>query len=299
METTEFVQLLPVTVDRTTIVGQLRSQVGNMTENVIPSFRASLDVFGPDYQPRSQLVRKVDAAFARQRMTRERNNWVGDILQALDNAASLLPSFIEDINRIRTPTITRDGIDLRTANILQLAEMNKFMLSYAPKLLLWAYANEGASISAHVKDNFSQAERTWLTNNLTGFVAVTNLYCRPAAEIRKKLDGVASLPVAGVDFETAKAVDFTKVDPLRMGFIGEDLLVALVSGASFRLGKLWAEWSVKNHNEQKELKNALELRLIEIKMAQQGTADAALSKRIRYTEDRLAKLSYEIAQYEA
>jgi len=299
METTEFVQLLPVSVDRSIVTGQLRSQIGNMTDNVIPSFRASLDVFDSSYKVRSQLGRQVENAFSRQRMTQNRTNWVGDVLIALENANDLLPTFVEDIGRIRSPLITRDGIDLRTANILQLAEMNKFMLSYAPKLLLWMYANEGAATSSHVKDNMSTAERQWLTNNLTGFVAVVALYCRPAAEIRKKLDGVATIPVAGIDFETASAVDYTKVDPLRMGFIGEDLLVGLVSGISFRLGKLWAEWSVKNHNEQKELKNALELRLIEIKLAQDGTTDAALTKRIRYTEDRLSKLTYQIAQYEA
>lgn len=299
METTEFLQLLPVTIDRSMVTNQLRSQIGNMTDNVLPSFRASLDVFEPTYKFRSQLGKQVENAFARQRMTQNRTNWVGDVLQALENANDLLPTFVEDIGRVRSPLIARDGIDLRTANILQLAEMNKFMLSYAPKLLLWMYASEGAAMSAHVKDNMSTAERQWLTKNLTGFVAVVSLYCRPAAEIRKKLDGVAAIPVAGIDFETAAAVDYTKVDPLRMGFIGEDMLVALVSGISFRLGKLWAEWSVKNHNEQKELKNALELRLIEIKLAQDGTTDAALTKRIRYTEDRLSKLTYQIAQYEA
>lgn len=299
METTEFLQLLPVTIDRSMVTNQLRSQIGNMTDNVLPSFRASLDVFDPAYKFRSQLGKQVENTFTRQRMTQNRTNWVGDVLQALENANDLLPTFVEDIGRVRSPLIARDGIDLRTANILQLAEMNKFMLSYAPKLLLWMYASEGAATSAHVKDNMSTAERQWLTNNLTGFVAVVSLYCRPAAEIRKKLDGVAAIPVAGIDFETAAAVDYTKVDPLRMGFIGEDMLVALVSGISFRLGKLWAEWSVKNHNEQKELKNALELRLIEIKLAQDGTTDAALTKRIRYTEDRLSKLTYQIAQYEA
>lgn len=299
METTEFLQLLPVTIDRSMVTNQLRSQIGNMTDNVLPSFRASLDVFDPAYKFRSQLGKQVENTFTRQRMTQNRTNWVGDVLQALENANDLLPTFVEDIGRVRSPLIARDGIDLRTANILQLAEMNKFMLSYAPKLLLWMYASEGAAMSAHVKDNMSTAERQWLTNNLTGFVAVVSLYCRPAAEIRKKLDGVAAIPVAGIDFETAAAVDYTKVDPLRMGFIGEDMLVALVSGISFRLGKLWAEWSVKNHNEQKELKNALELRLIEIKLAQDGTTDAALTKRIRYTEDRLSKLTYQIAQYEA
>lgn len=299
METTEFLQLLPATIDRSMVTNQLRSQIGNMTDNVLPSFRASLDVFDPAYKFRSQLGKQVESTFTRQRMTQNRTNWVGDVLQALENANDLLPTFVEDIGRVRSPLIARDGIDLRTANILQLAEMNKFMLSYAPKLLLWMYASEGAATSAHVKDNMSTAERQWLTNNLTGFVAVVSLYCRPAAEIRKKLDGVAAIPVAGIDFETAAAVDYTKVDPLRMGFIGEDMLVALVSGISFRLGKLWAEWSVKNHNEQKELKNALELRLIEIKLAQDGTTDAALTKRIRYTEDRLSKLTYQIAQYEA
>lgn len=297
METTEFLSLLPATVDRNTVIGQLRSQMGNMTENVIPSFKASQDVFDGNYKFRSQLARTVETTFVRQRMTANRTNWIGDVLTALETASEVIPRFLSEVEKLNSGIITRDGIDLRTANILQLAEMNKFMLSYAPKLLLWVMAAEGAATSAHVKENITRGESEWLTQNLVGFAAVVRLYCRPASEINKKLDGVAKIPVAGIDFETATAVDFAKVDPMRMGFIGEDMLVALVSGISYRLGKVWAEFSVKEHNEQKELKTALELRLIELRMAQNGTTDAVLTKRIKYTEDRLSKLSYQIAQY--
>lgn len=298
METIDFVNLLPLTVDRSQVVGQLRSQVGNLTENVVPSYKASQDVFGADYRWKSQVGRSVEAQFVRQRMSHNRTNWVADVLVAMENAGELLPGFADDLSRIKSPVISRDGIDLRTANILQMAEMNKFALRYAQKLLLWVYASEGAATSATVKDGLSRADTQWLTNNLEGFIAIINLYCRPAAEIKKKITSVATVPVAGIDFETASAVDYTKVDPLRMGFIGTDLLAAMVSDISYRLGKMWAEWSVANHTEQKELKNALELRLIELKMAQSGTTDAVLTKRIRYTEDRLGKLSYQIAQYE-
>lgn len=297
METTEFLNLLPATVDRSMVIGQLRSQIGNMTDNVIPSFKAGQDLFDGSYKFRSQLARNVESTFSRQRMTANRVNWVGDVLTALETASEVVPRFLSEIEKLNTGIITRDGIDLRTANILQLAEMNKFMLSYAPKLLLWVTAAEGAATSAHVKENITRGESEWLTQNLGGFAAIVRLYCRPAAEINKKLDGVAKIPVAGVDFETASAVDFTKVDPMRMGFIGEDLLAGFVSAVSYRLGKMWAEYSVKEHNEQKELKTALELRLIELRMAQGGTTDAVLTKRIKYTEDRLSKLSYQIAQY--
>lgn len=297
MQTTEFLSLLPATIDRTMVIGQLRSQLGNMNDNVIPSFKASQDVFDSGYKFRSQLARNVEGTFSRQRMTANRINWVSDVLIALETASEVIPRFLSEIEKLNSGVITRDGIDLRTANILQLAEMNKFMLNYAPKLLLWVYAAEGSATSAHVKENITRGESEWLTQNLGGFAAVVQLYCRPASEINKKLDGVAKIPVAGVDFETASAVDFAKVDPMRMGFIGEDMLVALVSGISYRLGKMWAESSVKEHNEQKELKTALELRLIELRMAMGGTTDAVLTKRIKYTEDRLSKLSYQIAQY--
>lgn len=299
MDTIEFVNLLPASVERSTVVNQLRAQLGDMQDNVLPEYNDALDCFRGGYNFKSQLGRTVEQSFSRQRMTQNRINWICDFIIALDNAIELLPYLEDHISKLKSTTITRDGIDLRTANVLQMAELNKFMLAYAPKLLLWVYASEGATLSAHVKDNFSRAEKEYLTNNLTGFVAVVNLYCKPAAEIKRKLDTTAQIPIAGIDFEAAAAIDSSKTDPLKLGFLGEDILTAIVGGMSYRLGKMWAEFTVKRHNEQKELKTALELRLIEFKMAQEGTADAVLSKRIRYTEDRLQKLSFQISQYEA
>jgi hypothetical protein len=300
MQTTDFIQLLPATIDRAQILSQMRTQSIDMAEITIPSFKASLDVFGPGYKFRSQAIKNVEQAFVRRRMTQKRVNWVQDILTALENGAALLPEMVKEIERLKTGTIARDGIDLRTANLLQMVEMNSFALDYAGKLLLWAYACEGASLNAHVNaDALSRGERNWLTENLAGFIAVIDLYQMPAAQMMKKLDGVAKIPVAGVDFEAMIATNADRVDPLKLGFIGEDYLVAMVNSIAVRLGKLYVEHTVKKHQERKELKGALELRLLEMKMAIEGTTDANLSKRIRYTEDRLSKLSYEIAQYEA
>lgn len=300
MQTTQFIQLLPATLDRAQVLSQLRSQTIDMAEISIPVFKASLDVFGKGYGFRSQLMRNVEQAFIRRRMTHNRINWVHDVLIALENGAALIPMLEKDIEKLKSGTIARDAIDMRVANILQISEMNRFVLDYACKLLLWGYASEGNAQNKHVNaDALPRGERNWLTENLGGFVAIVDLYQESAAAINKKLQGIASIPVAGVDFEAAIATNRDRVDPLKLGFIGEDLLVGFVNAISFRIGKMWVEKQVKAHLERKELKNALELRLLELKMAGEGTADAALSKQIAYTESRLSKLTYDIRQYEA
>lgn len=299
MNTTDFIQLLPATIDRSTVLGQLRNQSLDMVDNLIPAYQQAAEVYGKDYEFRSQVGRNIERAFSLRRMSSKRVNWFVDVSNALANATKLLATFTSDVEKLKTSVLARDGLSLRMANVLQLAEMNNFMTNYAPKVLLWVIAQENASYSTHVNgDALAPDERKWITENLSGFAAVVDLYLTPPDEFIRKLNSVTTLPASGIDFETAMSVTPAKVDPLKLGFIGEDLLVGMISTISYKLGKLWVEWSVKKHLERKELRSALELRLLEMKMVQDGSNDASLSKRIRVTEDRLSKLSRQISEYE-
>lgn len=299
MNTNDFIQLLPVTIDRATVLGQLRNQTLDMTDNLIPAYQQAGELLGDDYESKSQTGRNIARAFSLRRMGGKRVMWYNDVQRALENAASLMATFTSDVEKLKTSIIARDGISLRLANVLQLAEMNNFMTSYAPKLLLWYYAQENAASNSHINgDALPPDERKWITENLMGFAAVVDLYLTSPDEFLRKLNSVTTLPASGIDYATAMATTPAKVDPLKLNFIGEDLLVGMISGISYRLGKLWVEWSVKKHLERKELRTALELRLLEMKMVRDGTMDASLSKRIKMTEDRLSKLSRQIAEYE-
>lgn len=302
MFTNEFVAALPVTIDRNSVLSQLRAQEAALADQVIPSYQAAVGVFPPTYQIRSQAMKNIQSVFTRRLVTpnkRSVTNWVGHVLDAANTALEVIGKQIDIIEALKTKDIARDGIDLQTANVLMVSGLNDFFIDYSLKVLLWTYSSEGSVTNAHVNpDSLTRAERSWLSANINGLVDAVAHYSVTPNEYATALKSIAKVPVANIDFESGMAVDQKRIDPLKFNFIGESVLVDFVSKVSYAIGRMWVERAVKKHNERKELKTALELRLLELKMATEGQIDAALSKQIVYTENRLSKLSYEIAQFE-
>lgn len=284
--------LLPV-VGKGRVLTQFRAQLLDLDEIAIPAYDGGLSVFSGDYRFKSQAMRNVETQFTLLRTGARNANFVQHTYAALTNFKTVLPGLISEVEKLKGTDIARDAVDLRMATAMQLAEYGDFMVNYALRLLQWAYATEAQSgTSSASATPIPRAEMKWITDNLVVFVRVVSLFQMPAKEMLSKLDTVPRVETANQDIAEIQSVAGKRTDPINLGFLPPAYSPAL------RLGKAWAEWSVERHNQRKEIKRALELRLLDMRLAQEGNPDANLGGQIEYAESRINKLGYKIAQTE-
>lgn len=280
-------QLRPAT-ERDQIVKQLRGQIAEIESLHMPIMQQVIDTMGTTGNFKASINKDIASRFHRL-ITGNRNAPQVQIAAAITNLSVLLPQLLAMVERINSPVIAKDGVTFRTGLILQTVTNAGFYLKYAPKLIHYMLANESASLVSGIsKEPLAPTEVTWLTTCMQDFIMLTAVLQRdPSVVIR----AITSTPDTVADRDTYDA-QRNRVDPLRLTLLPDSI------DPWFKLGKLWGEWTYMRYEANKDLKKALERRLLELKMAQQNTANAENGARIKYEENRIQKLASNIAEFE-
>lgn len=209
-----------------------------------------------------------------------------------------LPAKLDAIDKmvieIFAKDVTKDTITYRKAAILQYLDTVRFAAKYTGRMLLRLTALETAALNkSEFSEPLSPAETSWLAANQSAYLQVMKLLAQHPKDLAALLEEIPDIAVVPDRVDLVKqTVGLDKIDPLKLNFLPPTF------NPIYGLRLMYTEYQVKRYEEQVEEKRLLELRLLAMKEAHSGKQDARLAQQIEYTEGRLQRLSYKIAEME-
>lgn len=270
-----------------------------LATNTLPPYVSALTVFAR-WKFNGKETQDFAKEFDRMTKTQFRGNYVQVTAEVLKRAGDNLALIETLVDHMFSADITREALSYKKATVLQYIDSINLLLRYSRKLLRWTYVIETNKVKGDlsvVGGEITPAEQQWLwdRNNRQMFFSAINIVGMKPDEVKGRIDEV---PDIIVNPDNADAVSRTvgpaKLDPFKFGFIGAG------SYNPIRwVRERVAEWQVENYKAAQEEKRVLEYRLLAMKQANEGKSDPKLEQAIAYSENRLQKLNFKLAEMEA
>ena len=287
--------LLP-NFQKATIREDLLGLKAELSETTLPPYHGAASVFTKKSPFQSRMMKGYDALIMQKAHNNRYANSILYINEILSKMSAGLPELEKAVDEHFGKDIARDGLTYPKANCLRLIEAMSFIALFSRRYLLLAYALEIPEYHdgrATVPSPFTKAELDWIESNIGSFAALLPVFDRNGREIRNVLGNIPEMVVAEELQGVATAVaGAAKLDPFKFGFI------PLPFNPIYHIRMAIADRQVSRYKAAQEEKKALELRLLQMRLAQKGNKDAALEKQIEYTEQRLQTLVHKLQKVE-
>lgn len=286
-----FASLLP-SFERNRITEDVDMLRKDLQDTLLPAYAAAAAMTkGKDFK--AKALQDFNGLFIMMLPQYRRVGFVEGTLQFFNELPAKLDVLDALILELFAKDVTKDTITYRKAAILQYLETVRFASKFATRSLLRFLHVETSSQkgqSNHAEE-MTPVELKWLKDNQSAYLQALKLLSHPAKELAGLLGEIPDIAVVPERMEMVKqTVGGDKLDPFRFGLISADI------NPIYHARLAYAEWQVKNYQAAIEEKRALELRLLAMSQAYEGKQDAKLSQQIEYSQGRLQKLNYAIAQ---
>lgn len=223
-----------------------------------------------------------------------------NFITKIEKGFKVMLANLDETKKIVEATYAEDaagvGLTYLKANLLQIVEVIGFVSKYAKRLLLYTYSAETEQFEGSgtvFTDSITPSEIEWLKVNVMAFTRAFTIATTPTSEFQRALSQVPDLVVKQ---ESAEAMNATlgekKLDPLGLKFISVWL------NPIYHVKMFVAEWQTDRYHEAKAEYSLLQLHSLHLKMLKEKKPDAGLKKQIEYTENRVQKLRFKIAEME-
>jgi hypothetical protein len=289
-----FAALLP-NFERSRIVEDLDMLRTEVKDNLLPAFKHAAQLtHGKPFK--SSLVNNFNEVFVMTMPEYKRVGFIGGLLSfytTLDDKLEIIDKMIPELF---AKDVTKESITYRKASILQYLSAVRFINEYSARSLLrFLTAEQFAALGKdeQIDTQLAPAELKWLTENQQAYLQAIKVLSIPVKDLATALGQIPEISVVPERYElVAQSVGYQNLDPLKLGLISGNW------NPIYHLRSLWVERQVEAYKRDKELKRALELKLLALKQAYDGKEDARLGQQIEYVEGRIAKLSQSIHEME-
>lgn len=293
MKVAKYLSSLLPSFDRSQVTEDLRLLKEELNDSTLPPFQQAAETFGRDGF-RARSVKDFDSLFLRQTRAAalRSSDWVQMTHQALSRADEVLDLLSGKINKEFAKDINAEGMTYLRANILRYLETVSFAVRYARKTLLWALAEEQNAITNRNDSPIAKAEKSWLIANRDVFFRAIVIMSTPVKEADRFFKNIPNMVVIPEEVEAVEqTVGVKRLDPFSFGLMPPKL------NPIYHVRMAIAEWQVSRYKATQEEAKALEYRLLALRELQEGAGgDAKLEQQIEYTEGRLQKLNYKLAE---
>ncbi len=293
MKIAKYLSSLLSSFDRAQVIEDIRLLKEELNENTLPPFQAAAEHYQRErFSARS--VQDFNAIAVKAVRTDVRGDFLAITAVALTRGDEVLDFLSGKIDKEFARDITAEGMTYLRANILRYIEVVSFTLRYSRKVLMWTYAEEAQQLTGKKNTALTKAELSWLMANRDVFFRALNILSVKPKEAERFFKNIPNMVIIPEETETVEqTVGLAKLDPFQMNLIPVKL------NPIYHVRMAIAEWQVNRYRAAQEEKKALEYRLLALReMREGGHTDAKLEQTIEYTEGRLQKLNFKMAQME-
>jgi hypothetical protein len=284
MKTVDFVQSLTPSMERVRLTSVITDTRNKLKQHVIPLYKNAEEAF-KGHPLASTAAKSFVAYMSVEVSARLQSNPFGFLAKALEDAIPKLDVLDHLVNKTFAGDVEKSAISYRGASILQATNAFLFMADYAATVLDRIVAAETLMTQKEpekIDNHLVPAVKNYLDSEKKHFADVVKYSMIPESEFRDALENIPEVKVIPENHANVEAsVGSDKLDPLKFNFFG------LRTNPFYFFGKWWAERQVASYDATVQEAKQTELRLLELRQASSGKADAKLQQQINYNQERL------------
>lgn len=208
-----------------------------------------------------------------------------DMFQDIMSYEQKMDKLILNMNNV----LLDKNTSLKDGTLVRVIEDLTFMSLYVLDFLYYSILDESDT-------NFTKMKIEVIKNELPEFIKLVKYYNKNIKNILDEILELPDVPVSISQTDSSSMLDtflkkIKKISfiPTANGFIGNPIY-------HFRM---WlADREIRKYEALKDRKEALELRLMELRYQESGSTDENIKERITYFEEKISKIEYEIAKIE-
>ena len=208
-----------------------------------------------------------------------------DMFQDIMSYEQKMDKLILNMNNV----LLDKNTSLKDGTIVRVIEDLTFMSLYVLDFLYYSILDESDT-------NFTKMKIEVIKNELPEFIKLVKYYNKNIKNILDEILELPDVPVSISQTDSSSMLDtflkkIKKISfiPTANGFVGNPIY-------HFRMWLVDRE--IRKYEALKDRKEALELRLMELRYQESGSTDENIKERIAYFEEKISKIEYEIAKIE-
>lgn len=226
----------------------------------------------------------------------KQSSFIGEILKRMPFVKENVDYILGLAEELFERDIINEGLTAKKAIILRAAGNLSFISRFSIDLLNLVYVNEAIETKAEIEESLrlSPAAIKHINENIGYFARLLSDYGVPT---KKFSNIILEIPDVIINTKTKDAVNGLysekELDPFtnvfKAGFTGNPV---------YHVRMLVAEWQSNRYKANKDKKKMLELRLLHLKMLQDGKDDAKLEQEIEYIQGRVDRINRYLIEVE-
>ena len=293
MKIIQYLKSLVSSIKKQTLEEDARITAAELKLKTIPAYEEANKAFRSKKFASSE-VQAIEASF--RRFAPGNGNLVGMILPRLERVEDLMEICTGVVEKRFENTTLVDGITVLKLNVVKLLDSSAFISRYALHLLNFIYVHETAVTTGnpqYVGDNLNAGQIKWISDNLVPFAQLINAVAIDKQDVARIIDNIPDVAMGTDPEATVGMLGERGVNPMNiLGF------TTVSSNPIYHLRLLVAEAQANRYKEASELKQVLELRILNLAKANQNSPDAHLQKEILYTQSRVDAATAKMREYE-
>lgn len=285
--------LLP-TFSKERVMEDCRLTLAELKDTSLPLYAVAVKAFHGHKFKDEELVNWASV------LSRSVKGHKGNLLEAVESALEqTYKNLVETeklIDKVYNDEVASMGLSYLKANLLQFTEWASFTSKYSRRLLIYILIQETAQYpdsGPTLTQSLEPAEIEWIKTHFIHFCTALTAVAQPTEKLKAAIAGIPDISITTDNLETLKASQgSSKIDPFSVG-----LIPAWVNPI-YHIRMAWAEYRADRYRATKEEKKVVELRILNLKRAQEGKADTGVQREIEYSQRRLSNINGALAEHE-
>lgn len=290
MKITDFVKSLLPSLQKNQITEDLRITLSELEEIVTPSYR-----FATEYLKTSKIKSDKNKEIASQfyrnfdlQGSSKQPSYVGEINRRIEfvkeNVVYLRSLVEKDFDEL---TVS-EGMTAKKVVVVRAVSALSFISRFSTDLLNYMYVQEAIAVNAELDESLqlSPAALKHVERNIGHFASLLSDFGIPNKDFSKILLTLPEVVVSSRTDEALKGMySDQQLDPFKSSYIQ-----GFTGNPIYHMRMVVAEWQSNRYKSNKDKKKTLELRLLHLKLQNEGKDDPKIEQEINYVQGRVDKI---------
>lgn len=290
MKIVDFVKSLLPSLQKNQLSEDLRITLSELEEIAEPSYRFSSEYL-KTAKIKSDKNKELSQQFYRNfdlQGASKQPNFVAEINRRIEFVKQNVVYMRELIEKDFDELTVSEGLTAKKAAAIRAVSAMSFISRFSTDLLNYVYVQEAIAVNAELDESLQLAPAAirHVERNIGHFATVLSDFGIPNKDFSKLLTELPDVVISSRNEQALKGMySDQQLDPFKSSYIQ-----GFTGNPIYHLRMVVAEWQSNRYKANKDKKKTLELRLLHLKLQNEGKDDPKIEKEINYIQGRVDKI---------
>lgn len=290
MKITDFVKSLLPSLQKNQITEDLRITLSELEEVVTPSYRFSIEYLKTS-KIKSDKNKELATQFYRNfdlQGSSKQPSYIGEVNRRIELVKENVVYLRELVEKDFDELTVSEGMTAKKVVVVRAASALSFISRFSTDLLNYMYVQEAIAVNAELDESLqlSPAALKHVERNIGHFASLLSDFGIPNKDFGKILLTLPEVVVSSRTDEALKGMySDQQLDPFKSSYIQ-----GFTGNPIYHMRMVVAEWQSNRYKSNKDKKKTLELRLLHLKLQNEGKNDPKIEQEINYVQGRVDKI---------